>query len=127
MVTAPGKNSTKRGLTVPGFTGGGLWNHRIPAIPMPGQPEAGQSPCQHRLLQLRFLPALAVIDRDIDTSDLAVPAPGDAADLVKSGCGQPLAARGPRDDGFSLHVKRKFARRAVRHQVSVFRGFLARI
>jgi hypothetical protein len=67
---------------------------------MPGKPEAGQRPSQHRFLQLCFLPTLAVIDRDVDTPDLAVAAPGDAADLMKAGLVQPLAARGARDDGF---------------------------
>src|SRR5258708_39755991 len=114
-------------LDVTGFICGAALNYDGFAVPLPGQPEAGERPGQHRFLQLRFLPALAVIDRDIDTPDLAVTAPGDAADLVKSGRAQPLATRAPRDDGFALHVKRELACRSGRHQVSVLRGFSARI
>src|ERR1700676_3747879 len=41
------------------------------AVPTPRKPEAGQRPRQHRFLQRRRLPALAVINRDIDAFDLA--------------------------------------------------------
>src|SRR5258708_35839530 len=100
MIAANSEKLSQRRLDVTGFIDGAALDHGGLAVPVPGKPEAGQRARQHRFLQLRFLPVLAVIDRDIDTPDLAVPAPGDAADLVKSGCGQPLATRGPRDDGF---------------------------
>src|SRR6202042_3244767 len=72
-------------------------NHGRLAVPSPGKPEAGQGPRQHRLLQPRLLPALAVIDRDVDPLDLAMSAPGDTADLVKAWRAQSLATRGSRD------------------------------
>src|SRR5882757_2974503 len=49
-------------LHVAGLVDGAALDHRRLAIPMPRQAEAGQRPHQHRLLQLRLLPALAVID-----------------------------------------------------------------
>src|ERR1700730_6411267 len=97
-------------LDVTGFICGTTLNHGRFAVPLPGKPEAGQCPRQHRLLQPRFLPALAVIDRDVDPLDLAMSAPGDTADLVKAWCAQPLATRGPRDDGFGFHVERELTR-----------------
>ncbi len=46
---------------------------------------------------------------------------------MESGCAQPLTARRARDNGFRFHEKTELARRAVRHQIRVFRGLLARI
>src|SRR6202040_1261764 len=102
-------------LAVTGFICRATLDHGWFAVPLPGKPEAGQCPRQHRLLQLGFLPALAIIDRDVDLLDLAMSAPGDTVDLVETWCAQPLAARGPRDDGFGFHVERELARRSVRH------------
>src|SRR6185437_10398291 len=99
---------------------------RLP-VPLPRQAEAGQRARQHWLLQRRFLPVLAAVDRDIDTLDLAMPAPGDARYLVETLFLELLSARRPRDDGFRLHVKGEFTGRAVRHQVGIFRGLFARI
>src|SRR3981081_1926954 len=84
----------QRRLDVTGFIFGAALNDGALAVPMPRKPESGQRPRQHRLLRLRLLPALAIVDRDIDTLDLAAAAPCDAADLVKTGCVQPLAAGG---------------------------------
>src|SRR5216683_4929693 len=84
IVAANREKFGQRRLDVTGFIDGAALDHGGLTVPVPGKPEAGQRPCQYRFLQLRFLPALAVIDRNIDTPDLAVPAPGDAADLVKS-------------------------------------------
>src|SRR5258707_14338323 len=100
IIAANREKLGQRRLDVTGFICGAALDHDGFAVPLPGQPEAGQRPRQHRFLQLCFLPALAVIDGDIDTPDLAVTAPGDSADLVKSGRAQPLSARWPRDDGF---------------------------
>src|SRR6266436_650069 len=85
IVAANREQLSQRRLDITGFIGGAALNDGRSAVPMPGKPEAGQRPRQHRFLQLRWLPALAVIDRDIDASDLAAAAPGDAADLMKSG------------------------------------------
>src|SRR5580692_9324011 len=73
-------------------------NHGRLAVPPPWQPEPGQSPGQNRLLQPRLLPAVAVIDRDVDALDLAMPAPGNARYLVEAGLLQFLTARRPGDD-----------------------------
>src|SRR6202166_4495418 len=99
----------QRRLHITGFIDGAALNDRWLAVPMPRKPEPGQRPCQHRLLQLRFLPVLAVIDGDLDAADLAVPAPGNAADLMKPGRAQPLPTRGARDNGFRFHVKCELA------------------
>src|SRR5437588_129796 len=115
IVAAYREQFSQRRLNVAGLVDGAALDHRGLAVPMPRQAEAGQRPRQHRLLQLRLLPALAVVDRHIDTPDLAVSAPGDAADLVETRRRQPLATRGPRDDGFGFHVESEFARRTVRH------------
>src|SRR5882757_1708328 len=95
----------QRRLDVTGFIDGAALNDRRLTVPMPRKRKAGQRPRQHGFLQLRLLPALAIVDGYIDTADLAAAAPGDAADFVKSGCAQPLSARGARDDGFRLHEK----------------------
>src|SRR5258708_38670195 len=87
-------------LDVTGFIDCAALNDGRLAVPVPRKPEAGQPPRQHRLLQLRLLPALAVIDRDIDPPDLAAAAPGDTADLLKSRGAQPPPARAPPKDGF---------------------------
>src|ERR1700731_1944817 len=81
-------------LDVSGFIDCATLNNGRLAVPVPRKPEAGPRPRQHRFLQFPPLPTLAVIDRDIDAPDLAAAAPGDAADLMKSGGAQPLAARG---------------------------------
>src|SRR5260370_22843597 len=83
---------SQRRLDITGLIDGAALNHSTLAVPMPGQPEASQRSRQHRLLQLRFLPALAIIHRDFDTPDLAAAAPGDAADLVKPCRNRLLAA-----------------------------------
>src|SRR3981189_3693242 len=75
----------QRRLDVTGFIDRAALNDGRLAVPMPRQPEAGQRPRQHRFLQLRLLPALAVIDRDIDAPDLATAAPGDTVDLMEPG------------------------------------------
>src|SRR6266481_4574798 len=72
-------------LDVAGLVNGTALDDCRFAVPVPRQSETGQRPRQHRLLQLRFLPALAVVDGYIDTPDPAVAAPGDAADLVEAG------------------------------------------
>src|SRR3981081_728893 len=90
IVTANREKFGQRRLDVTGFIDCAALNHSGLTVPMPGKPEAGQRPCQHRFLQRRFLPALAVIDGDIDAFDLAAAAPGDAADLVKSGAAHAL-------------------------------------
>src|SRR5258705_13902744 len=107
-------------LTVTGLVDGAALDHRRLAVPMPRQAEAGQRPRQPRLLQLRLLPALAVIDGYVDTPDFSAPGPGDAADFVETRRRQPLAARRPGDDGFGFHVEGEFACRTVGHWVGVF-------
>src|SRR5260221_5847614 len=84
IVAANREQFGQRRLDVTGFIGCAALNDGRLAVPMPGKPEAGQRPRQHRFLQPRLLPALAVIDRDVDTPDLAVAAPGNAADLMKA-------------------------------------------
>src|SRR5258707_14256555 len=69
----------QRRLDVTGFIDGAALNDGRLAVPMPRQPEAGQRPRQHRLLQLRLLQALAIVYRDIDTPNLAAPAPAESA------------------------------------------------
>jgi len=84
ILTANREKLGQRWLDVTSLIDCAALNDDILAVPMPGEPEASQRPRQHRLLQLCLLPALAIIDRDIDPPDLAMAAPGDAADLVKS-------------------------------------------
>src|ERR1700688_4350352 len=108
IVAAHTEEFGQRRLHVSGFVDGAALDHGRLAVPVPGQPETGQRARQYRLLPLRFLPALAVIDRDVDALDLAMTAPGDAGDLVKARRGQLLAARRPRDDGFGFHVEGEF-------------------
>src|SRR6266436_1008478 len=105
-------------LNVAGLVDGAALDDCRFAVPVPRQSETGQRPRQHRLLQLRFLPALAVVDGYIDTPDPAVAAPGDAADLVEAGRRQPLAAGRARDDGLGFHIECELARLAIRHQAS---------
>src|SRR5260370_36549994 len=92
IVAAHREQFSQGRLNVAGLVDGAALDHRRLAVPMPRQAEAGQRSRQHRLLQLRFLPALAVIDGYIDAPDFAVSAPGDAADLVETRHRQPLAA-----------------------------------
>src|SRR5258708_4742454 len=66
----------QRRLDVTGFIDRAALNDGRLAVPMPREPEPGQRPRQHGLLQLRLLPALAIIDGDIDAFDLAAAAPG---------------------------------------------------
>src|ERR1700730_1030356 len=84
IVAANREKLGQRRLDVTGFIDSATLNDGRLTVPMPRKPEAGQRPRQHRFLQLCFLPTLARIDRDIDTPDLAVAAPGDAANLVKT-------------------------------------------
>src|ERR1700752_4397787 len=67
IVAAHGEQFSQRRLDIAGLVDGAALDHRGLAVPMPWQAEAGQRPRQHRRLQLRRLPALAVIDRYIDT------------------------------------------------------------
>src|SRR6267378_653775 len=92
IVAAHREQFSQRGLNVAGFVDGAALDHRRLAVPMPRQAEAGQRPRQHRLLQLRLLPALAVIDGYVDTPDFAASGPGDATDFAKARRRQPLAA-----------------------------------
>src|SRR5258705_3907816 len=92
IVAANREQFGQRRVDVTGFIGCAALNDGRLAVPMPGKPEAGQRPRQHRLLQLRLLPALAVIDGYIDTPDFAASGPGDAAYFVKTRRRQPLAA-----------------------------------
>src|SRR5205085_7839558 len=98
IVAANREKFGQRRLDVTGFIDGAALNDDGFAVPMPREPEAGQCTSQHRLLQLRFLPALAVIERDIDALDLAATAPGDSTDFVKPGRAKLLAARRTCDD-----------------------------
>jgi len=84
IVAAHRKQLGKRRLDIARLVNGAALNGRGLAVPMPWQTKARQCPSEDRLLQLGFLPALAVIDRNVDPSDLAVAAPGEAADLVKA-------------------------------------------
>src|SRR3981189_2022725 len=81
IVAANREKFGQRRLDVTSFIDCAALNHSGLTVPMPGKPEAGRGPCQHRFLQRRFLPALAVIDGDINPFDLAVAAPGDVAVL----------------------------------------------
>src|SRR5207245_10077101 len=80
IVAAHREQFSQGRLNVAGLVDGAALDHRRFSVPVPRQAEAGQRPAQHRLLQLRLLPALAVIDGYIDALDLAVSAPGDAGD-----------------------------------------------
>src|SRR5450756_3217954 len=74
IVAAHSDQFGQRRLDIPRFIDGAALDHGGLAVPVPGQPEPGQRPRQHRLLQLRLLPALAVVDGDICllyTSDAA--------------------------------------------------------
>src|SRR5258708_1652171 len=82
----------QRRLDIAGLVNGAALNDCRFAVPVPRQSETGQRPHEYRLLQLRFLPAPAVVDGYIDAPDLAVAAPGDAADLVEAGRHQQLTA-----------------------------------
>src|ERR1700748_3824393 len=70
-------------LHIAGFIRRAALDDRRLAVPMPRQAEARQRARQDRRLQLRFLPGLAAVDRDVDPLDLAASAPGDAGDLAK--------------------------------------------
>src|SRR5271169_3945870 len=82
----------QRRLDVAGFIGRAALNDDRFAVPTPWKPEAGQCPRHHRILQLGDPPTRAVINRDIDAFDLAQPAPGNTANLVKTPRDQSLAA-----------------------------------
>src|SRR5260370_13358202 len=84
IVAANREQLGQRRLDITGFIGCAALNDGWLAVPMPGKPEAGQRPRQHRFLQLRLLPPLAVIDLVIIPPDLPVAAPGDTADFVKA-------------------------------------------
>src|SRR5436189_6321442 len=53
---------SQRRLHVTRFINGAALNDGRLAIPMPRKPEPGQRPRQHRFLELRLLPTLAVLD-----------------------------------------------------------------
>src|SRR5258707_6662911 len=85
IILAANREKLSQGrLDVTGLIGRAALNDDRLTVPLPRKSKASQRPCQHRLLQLRLLPALTVIDLDIDTFDLAMAAPGDAADFVAS-------------------------------------------
>src|SRR6201981_5535 len=76
VFAAHGKQFRQSRLHVSGLIHRSALNDRGFAIPVPGQAEARQCACQDWLLKLRFLPALAVIEGNIDALDLAATAPG---------------------------------------------------
>src|SRR5580700_6788965 len=77
IFAANGDQFRQRGLHVPGLVRGAALNDRRLTIPVPGQAEARERARQDRLLKLCFLPALAGVDGNVDTPDLAASAPGD--------------------------------------------------
>src|SRR3954453_5951758 len=103
----------ERRLHIAGLIDRTALDHGRLAVPPPGQTEACQGAGEQWLLQSRPPPTLALIDGHLDASDLAMPAPGDAGDLVKAGRIQALAARRTRDDRLRLHIEGKLPRRAV--------------
>src|SRR5437588_10348876 len=74
VVAAHREQFSQGRLHVAGLVDGAALDHRRFSVPVPRQAEAGQRPAQHRLLQLRLLPALAVIDGYIHALDLAASA-----------------------------------------------------
>src|SRR5205085_8717452 len=80
-----------------------------------------------RLVQARALPADAAIHGDVDAFDLAVAGPGQSPDFIEAGPIERLFRAGKGDDGFGVDQPGEAARSAVRHQVGIFRGFLARM
>ena len=73
----------------------------------------------------RVAPGRAAVGRHFDSSDFSVSRPRKAGDLVESRRAEPLSARRKGDDRFRLHDEIELARHAVRHELGVFRRFLA--
>src|ERR1700694_2373808 len=95
------------------------------AIPAPGYREFRQRFRQHRLMQPRALPVDASVRGNIDALDLAVAAPRQPPDFVEARPIERLFWAGEGADGLGVDQPGEAARGAVRHQVGVFRGFLA--
>src|SRR5688572_30046638 len=65
-------------LHVAGFVGGAARDDCLGAFPLEREAEARMALRQHRLVELRVLPALAAVGADLDARDLAAAGPGDA-------------------------------------------------
>src|SRR5919206_1482462 len=110
-------------LHVAGLVHGAALQHGRAAVPAPGQAEARERLRQDWLLQSGFLPTLSPIDRYVHTPNPAVARPGQARDLDEARTTLDLVTtRGPRDHRLRFHEEGELARRAIRHEVRVFRG-----
>src|SRR5215467_12235340 len=72
---------SKRRLNVAGLIRSTRHQHRLFTVPGPVIGKAGVRLRMHRILDLRLLPSLAAVGRDVDLADLARPGPGQAGDL----------------------------------------------
>src|SRR5829696_6197021 len=116
-----------RRLHITGLVDDAGGDQRRAAVPAPGQSEFCECLRQHRLVQPCGLPADPAIRGDIDAFDPAVAGPGEPPDLIEAGPIERLFRAGKGDDRFGIDQPGEAARGAIRHQVGVFRGFLARM
>src|SRR5215471_5287871 len=71
----------ERRLNVAGLIRSARHQHRLFTVPRPVIGKAGVGFRMHRILDLRLLPGLAAVGRDVDLADLARAGPSEAGDL----------------------------------------------
>ena len=120
------RSSAIVGCTIAGLVDGARLQQRRLAVPAPFMREARQRLRQHRLLS-RARCQLTPPSNDTSTCLMRpLPRPGKAADFIDARAFQRLFRAGKRDDRFGVDQPGEAARRAVGHQLGVFRRLLAR-
>ena len=115
----------ERGLDITGVVRAATLQDGFLAVPVPGQAEAGVANRQDGALQGSVAPACATIGGDFNALDRAAPRPGNTGDFVETGAVKHHLAGRLSDHRFRVHLKGKLNGLAARHEVGVFRGFLA--
>ena len=92
--------SAERRLHVAAFVRAARLKHRLAAVPRPGQDEPAVRLSQHRLLQLRVLPAAAAVGRNLHLANRPAARPGQARDLIETGAREHRASGRTRDHRF---------------------------
>src|SRR5690606_28720018 len=83
-----------RGLYIARLVDSTAHDDHLFSVPLEGRPECCQRLIQHGALKGRLEPGVASVDGHIHMGDLAMAAPGDAADLVLALACQLMCARG---------------------------------